>query len=138
MEKPNPWLAGCAAVFLVLTTLSVLLDRAPALTGALAFLGFASILFAVLEPRLTGNVTASPTKLAVSLVPRVEREVREAEREVDTGRVRDLDDALQLPPASDHREGGGADLREPAPRSGTSGRPALEIAKGEEGDPHGW
>ena len=87
MEKPNPWLLGAAAVFLVLTSAGVVLDRAAGLTGGLAFLGFASVVLAVLEPRLTGDVSASPTRLAVTLTPRATQVLQDAEHQVEAGRV---------------------------------------------------
>ncbi len=105
MDKPNPWLTSMALAFLALTAAGIVLDRNAALLATLAFLSFASILFAVLEPRLTGNVVASATSLSVTLRDRAENQLRIADLELQVGNVQRLNEVFELTEALEDERG---------------------------------
>lgn len=91
MNRAHPWMLALAIGFFALALLGMLLQKDPALLGTLAFLSFAAMLIAVLEPRLTGKVSASPLSgIEVTLIDRVAAEVIQGEKELEDGELRSL------------------------------------------------
>ncbi|MEY2453555.1 MAG: hypothetical protein QOD92_3129 [Acidimicrobiaceae bacterium] len=84
---PNPYLAAGAAALMALTLLAVLLDRNPAMTSGLAFLGVVLLLFAVLIPRMSGDVTLSPGGLRFSIGALEPDQLERASEQLQAGEV---------------------------------------------------
>lgn len=66
-ERANPWLVGTGVGLLLVATIGLFINSNVAIVSAFLFLGVVAMIVAVLEPRLEGELVASPGSIKLNL-----------------------------------------------------------------------
>lgn len=96
-SMPNPLLAIVGSLMLVVAAVGLFVAASPTLSGSFLFLGTASLVVSVFEPRMEGPQRIGPTRLDLTLGKlerKAKKSARAADRQLQGGTVTPVDEAV--------------------------------------------